>query len=145
MSEKGRGETAKAVIVYTLLRILLFAAVWVVVELLTPIHGVWAAAAAIVMSGAISLILLDRQRGKVGQAAGGFFGRINQRIESSARAEDEALDAADAALAQREQDAQGQAVAEQQDPGALEGGDEGGTESATEDQAQGSDRQQAGQ
>lgn len=145
MSEEGRGGTAKAVIVYTLLRILLFVAVWIVVELVTPIHGAWAAAAALLMSGAISLIALDRQRGKVGQAAGGFFGRINERIESSARAEDEALDAAEAASGEREQEAQREAVREQQDAGGLEGRDEGGSEGAPEDQAQGSDRQQTGQ
>ena len=34
--------------------------------------------------------MLDRQRGRVGHAvAAGFFGRINERIEASARAEDE--------------------------------------------------------
>ncbi len=77
-----------AVLVYTLLRVALFAVVFVVIDLLTPIHGIWAAAAAILMSGAISLVVLDRQRGPVGQAAARFFGRINARIDASARAED---------------------------------------------------------
>jgi hypothetical protein len=77
------------VIVYTLLRIALFALVWVIVELVTPIHGAWAAATALLMSGAISLVVLDGPRGKVGLAAGRFFGRINDRIEASARAEDD--------------------------------------------------------
>jgi len=76
------------VAVYTLLRVGLFAAVWLVLELLTPVSGVWAIVAAILMSGAISLIALDRQRGAVGTVAAGFFGRINDRIEASARAED---------------------------------------------------------
>ena len=48
-----------------------------------------AAASAILISGAISIVVLDRQRGRVGVAAGRFFGRINARIEESARAEDE--------------------------------------------------------
>jgi Protein of unknown function (DUF4229) len=82
------GSKALAVASYTLLRFALFAIVWVVIELLTPINGVWAIVAAILMSGAISVIALDRQRGAVGQAAAGFFGRINERIEASARAED---------------------------------------------------------
>ena len=119
----SEGGTAKAVFIYTLLRVLLFAAVWALVELLTPIHGPWAAAAALLMSGAISVVVLDRQRGKVGRAAGGFFGRLNERIESSAHAEDAALDAAE--LEQRQQDAQRESVDQQQGPGALEGGDEG--------------------
>ena len=84
----SRGSTAKAVVVYTVLRLALFVAIWFAVNLLTPIHGIWAAVAAILISGAISLIVLDRQRGRVGHAAAGFFGRINDRIEASARAED---------------------------------------------------------
>lgn len=75
-------------VIYTVLRIALFAAVWLVLELLTPVHGVWAIVAAILMSGAISIVVLDRPRGQVGVAAAGFFGRINARIEASARAED---------------------------------------------------------
>jgi hypothetical protein len=87
--DSGSGSNAVAVAAYTLLRVALFAVVWLVIELLTPINGVWAIVAAILMSGAISLIVLDRQRGAVGQAAAGFFGRINARIEASARAEDD--------------------------------------------------------
>ena len=34
------------------------------------------------------IVVLDRPRGKVGVAAAGFFGRINARIDASARAED---------------------------------------------------------
>jgi hypothetical protein len=80
---------AIAILVYTLLRVGLFALVWVVIEFLTPLHGLWAAAAAILISGAISVVVLDRQRGEVGAAAAGFFGRINARIEASAAAEDD--------------------------------------------------------
>jgi hypothetical protein len=87
--DSGSGSNAVAVAAYTLLRVGLFAVVWLVIELLTPINGVWAIVAAILMSGAISLIVLDRQRAAVGQAAAGFFGRINARIEASARAEDD--------------------------------------------------------
>lgn len=94
VAQKERG-TALAIIVYTLLRVALFVAVWVLFEFLTPIHGLWAAASAILISGAISIVVLDRQRGRVGVAAGRFFGRINARIEESARAEDEDEPSAD--------------------------------------------------
>lgn len=77
-----------AVLVYTVLRVALFLAVWLTIELLTPISGVWAIVLAIVLSGAISLFVLDRQRGRVASVAAGFFGGINERIEASARAED---------------------------------------------------------
>ncbi len=74
--------------VYTVLRIALFLAVWLTIELLTPINGLLAIIAALLVSGAISLLVLDRQRGRAAAVAGGFFGRINERIEASARAED---------------------------------------------------------
>lgn len=80
---------AAAILAYTLLRVALFAVVWVVIELLSPIHGLWAAASAIIISGVISVVVLDRQRAAVGSIAAGFFGRINARIEASARAEDD--------------------------------------------------------
>ena len=79
---------ARAVLIYTLLRVALFLLVWLTIELLTPISGVWAIVVAILISGAISLVLLDRPRNRAGAAAGGFFSRINERIEASARAED---------------------------------------------------------
>jgi uncharacterized membrane protein YccC len=83
-----RSSKALSVVTYTLLRVALFAAVWLALELLTPVYGLWAIVAAILMSGAISIVVLDRPRGEVGAAAAGFFGRINARIEESARAED---------------------------------------------------------
>lgn len=78
-----------AILVYTLLRFALFAVVWLVIEFLTPLNGLLALAAAILISGAISVVVLDRQRSAVGAAAAGFFGRINARIDASARAEDD--------------------------------------------------------
>jgi hypothetical protein len=102
----------------------------IAIALLTPIKGVWAAVAAILVSGAISIIVLDRQRNKVGLAAGSFFGRINDRIEASARAEDDDLD-------EGQQPAQHQSVGEQQDPGLLQGGDQAGAERPAEHDAQG--------
>lgn len=82
------GSKALAIIVYTALRVALFAAVWLTLELLTPISGLWAIVLAILISGAISIVVLDRPRDRVGAVAAGFFGGINERIEASARAED---------------------------------------------------------
>lgn len=82
------GAKALAIIVYTLLRVALFALVWLTIELFTPIDGIWAIVVAIMLSGVISIVVLDRPRARVGQVAAGFFGRINDRIDASARAED---------------------------------------------------------
>jgi hypothetical protein len=127
-----------AVVVYTVLRIALFLVIWVLIDLLTPVHGVGAAVTAILISGAISLFVLDRQRAKVGRVAAGFFGRINERIEASATAEDDddVLPPGDApSSGEGEQGAEDQAVDEQQLAGGLEGRDEGGPEGAAEDDA----------
>ena len=155
-----------AIVVYTVLRIALFLAIWLVVNLLTPIHGVWAAVVALLISGAISLVVLDRQRGRVGVAAAGFFGRLNERIEASARAEDvddEPLDASSLVVessppeaatsddasegwsGQGEQGAERETVDEQQLPGELEGRDEGGPERAASDDADRTHGQQSRQ
>ena len=83
------GSKVLAITVYTVLRVALFAAVWLTLELLTPISGLWAIVLAILFSGAISIVVLDRQRDRVGAVAAGFFRGINERIEASARAEDD--------------------------------------------------------
>ena len=82
------GSKAMAIAVYTALRVALFAAMWLTIELLTPINGIWAIVLAILLSGAISIVVLDRQRDRVGRVAAGFFSGLNERIEASARAED---------------------------------------------------------
>lgn len=84
-----RDSKAVAIIVYTVLRLALWLAAWLLIVLLTPVKGIWAAAAGILISGAFSLVLLDRQRSAVGAAVSGFVGRINARIEAAAAAEDE--------------------------------------------------------
>ena len=111
------GSKVVAITVYTVLRVALFAAVWLTLELLTPINGLWAIVLAILISGAISIVLLDRQRDRVGAGAAGFFRGINERIEASARAEDDDLEAPAAAPApgsgEGEQPAQRDAVDKQ--------------------------------
>ena len=118
------GSKAGAIIVYTALRVGLFAVVWLTFELLTPISGLWAIVLAIVVSGAVSIVLLDRQRNRVGQVADGFFSRLNERIEASARAEDDD----DEPSGQGEQAAEGEPMGQEQDPGLLQGGDESGAQ-----------------
>jgi Protein of unknown function (DUF4229) len=105
-------------VVYTVLRVALFAAVWLTIELLTPINGLLAIITALLVSGAVSLLVLDRQRGRAAAVAGGFFSRINERIEASARAEDvddEPVPAptADAGSGEGEQGAEHEAVDKQ--------------------------------
>ena len=105
--------------------------VWLTLELLTPIAGVWALVVALLISGALSLVLLDRQRGKVAVVADGFFSGINERIEASARAEDvdDPVEPEPAGgSGEGEQAPEGQAMDEDEHPGLLEGGDERGPE-----------------
>ena len=73
---------------YTALRLAMFVGVWILLELLTPIHGLFAAAFAILISGAISIIVLNRQRDVMSASLFGFFRRLNARIDASTRAED---------------------------------------------------------
>jgi len=129
------GSKAVAVLVYTLLRVALFAGVWVVIELVSPIHGLWAAAFAILISGAISIVVLDRQRGAVGSIAAGFFGRINARIEASARSEDDEAPPAAQNSGEPEGQAQDKAVREQEEAGRLQGRDQTGSERTPADDA----------
>lgn len=80
------------ILVYTLMRIGLLLGVWWLVQLVSPLRGLWALVVAIVVSGVISWFVLDRQRSAMSAAVGGFFGRINARIDAASRAEDEADD-----------------------------------------------------
>ena len=66
----------------------MFVGAWVLIEIFTPIHGLFAAAFAIVISGAVSIIALNGQRDAMSEALFGFFRRMNDRIDASARAED---------------------------------------------------------
>lgn len=137
--------TSRAFIVYTALRLLVLAVVWGVLQLTTPLRGLLAIAVALLISGLVSLFVLDRQRERLSIGVAGFFGRLNARIDASSRAEDEwdderratassassassASPAAPAAPApsQGEQTAEQQAVHEDQQSGALEHPDERG-------------------
>ncbi|MFM7145795.1 MAG: DUF4229 domain-containing protein [Actinomycetales bacterium] len=77
-----------SLIMYTSLRLGVFLAVWLIVQWVTGLRGLMALALAIVISGAISLLLLNRQRDAMSTGVARFFRRINERIDASTRAED---------------------------------------------------------
>ncbi len=127
-----------AVLIYTGLRLLLLLAVWLLIELVTPLRGLTSVVVALLASGVISLFLLNRQRASMSVVVGSFFRGINERIDAAARAEDvdddapepgvvEAGDLAVVAVESAETDAEpeGDAVDEQDEPGALEHDDQG--------------------
>lgn len=119
--------TARAFVVYTLLRLLLLGAVWGVIQLTTPLRGLLALAVALLVSGLVSVFVLDRQRERLSVGVAGFFQRLNARIDASTRAEDEWDDERrTVAASEGEQAAEQQAVDEDDDPGALEHPDERG-------------------
>lgn len=78
-----------SIAVYSLMRLGLLFAVWLLLQLVTPLRGLWAVVVAVVVSGVISLFLLQRQRAAMSAVVGGFFGRINARIDQASRAEDD--------------------------------------------------------
>ena len=135
VSTQGSSK-AIAVARYTLLRLGLFAVVWLLLELVTPLSLGWTLVAAILMSGAVSIIVLDRSRGDAARAMGGVFERINARIEASASAED--VDDSD--LADGDRDSHDQAVDQQEQTGGLQGGHEGGSGGSREDDSQRTER-----
>ena len=75
-------------LVYTLSRVLLFVAVFGVLYFLGA-RDLVLIVLAFLISGAISLVLLSRQRDAMSSSVTGTFRRINERIEASSRAEDE--------------------------------------------------------
>ena len=84
-----RSRSGWSIVLYTALRLTMFIGAWILIEALTPIQGLFAAAFAIVISGALSIILLNGQRDAMSAALFGFFRRMNARIDASTRAEDD--------------------------------------------------------
>lgn len=114
---------------YTGLRLALFAAVWLLLQVVTPLRGLIAIAVAIVLSGIVSFLLLDRPRDQASTGLAGLFRRIDDRIERSRVAEDFDEDGADEKTVTEpsgQADTQGedQSVGEQQEPGGLKDRDE---------------------
>lgn len=75
-------------LVYSALRIGLLVVTLGVVWLLGARGLLWLLLGFLI-SGLLSLVLLSRQRDAMSRGVSGFFGRINDRIESSRRAEDD--------------------------------------------------------
>lgn len=97
------------------MRVGLFVAVWLLLQLVTPLRGLWAAVGAIVISGLISIVLLNRQRSAMGGVVGGFFRGINDRIDAASRAED---------IPDDEAEGQQSGVGDDERPGSNESRDE---------------------
>jgi Flp pilus assembly pilin Flp len=114
------------------MRVGLFVAVWLVLQLVTPLRGLWAAVVAIVISGLISVVLLNRQRSAMGGVVGGFFRGINERIDAASRAED---------IPDDEAEGQQSGVGDHQGPGADKGRDEPRADGTTVNDLSGNDGQ----
>ena len=72
---------------YTLARVALLLLVMVPLAL-AGVRGLWLFVAAFLVSGAMSLFLLDGMRARFSGRMSGYFTRLNRRIDESARAED---------------------------------------------------------
>jgi hypothetical protein len=76
------------VVVYTVARVALFAAVLAPLYLL-GLRGFLLLVIAVVLSGVLSLVLLNRVRAGFSSVVSGYFSRVNQRIDAATRAEDD--------------------------------------------------------
>lgn len=125
MSSRAQGYGAvvgirgRAWIVYTVFRVLFLAVAWLLIQVTTPIRGVWAIALAIVISAIFSILLLGRQRDAMSGSMFGFFRRINERIDAAAAKEDYE----DLPVTQGETQPESDSVDQQEDPGRLENRD----------------------
>lgn len=118
----------RGIAVYTGLRLAVLAAVWLLIQVITPMRGLLAIAVALVISGVISFVLLDRSRDSASVGLSGVFRRIDERIERSKTAED--VDDVPVASGESEPRPEQEPIAQDQQPGGLEHGDElapGGT------------------
>ena len=118
------------VIVFTALRIGLFLGVWLLLQIITPLRGLWALVVAIILSGVISAFLLNRQRSAMGEVIGRFFGGINDRIDAASRAEDDSDE-----QGQDQSDGERDTVGDDESAGSDEGGDEPGSDGPRGDHA----------
>ena len=78
----------RGLLLYTLSRVALFLVIWLPLQLFTSWRGFPALVVAILVSGGISLFVLNRQRDSAAGNVESFFGRINRRIDESRTAED---------------------------------------------------------
>lgn len=130
-----RSQRWLAVLTYSGLRLLLLLAVWLLIGLVTPLRGLTSVVVALLVSGGISLFVLNRQRASMSAVVSSFFGRINERIDAAARAEDfdepvadpiEEPPAASRTQPETQPESQSQPVDEQDQPGVLQNDDQSG-------------------
>lgn len=133
----------RGIAVYTGLRIALLAGVWLLIQVVTPMRGLLAIAVALVISGVISFIVLDRSRDRASAGLAGAFGRINDRIERSRTAEDWD-DPPAPASGPGDTEPQQDAVGEHDQAGALEHGHQGVSVDPAADRRDGGDGEQGG-
>lgn len=91
------------VLTYSLARIALFVAIMVPLYLL-GVRGFLLLVLAVVLSGVLSLVVLNGLRAAFSDVVSGYFSRINQRIDAASRAEDDELDLADQRKSQSQTD-----------------------------------------
>lgn len=72
---------------YTLARFGLLAAT-LAVGYIAGMRGIWLFVSAFIGSGALSLVMLDRQRNAMGNKVSGYFTKLNEKIDASASKED---------------------------------------------------------
>lgn len=85
---------APALATYTLKRLLVFGVALLVCYAL-GLRDLWLLVIALLASGAVSLLLLNKDRDKASSAVFDWSKRVNQRINSAAAREDAILDAMD--------------------------------------------------
>ncbi|MCP4743557.1 MAG: DUF4229 domain-containing protein [Actinomycetales bacterium] len=122
--ERPRRSGIVTVIVFTVLRIGLFLGVWLLLQVITPLRGLWVLVVAIILSGVISAFTLNRQRSAMGEVVGRFFGGINDRIDAASRAEDDSDE-----QGQDQSDGERETVSNDESAGGDESGDERGSDS----------------
>lgn len=103
-------------------------AVWLTLQLVTPLRGLIAVAIAFAVSGVIGFFLLDRPRNEASVSLSRVFGRINARIEAGNQAEDGLL-----SRGEHQADAEQHAIDEGEQAGELEHDDEGTVASPLDD------------
>jgi branched-subunit amino acid transport protein len=107
------------VAVYTSLRLGVFLASWLLIQAFTPLRGLTALVTALLVSGLVSLFLLNRHRDAMSGVVASAVSRLNARIDRAAAAED-------VELRQGQSRAQGDAVDPDGDAGQLQHPDEAG-------------------
>ena len=128
--------------VYTGARLLLWLAVWAAFQFLTPVKGLLAVVLGLLISSAISIIVLDRQRDVMSEGIGSFFSGINQKIANSGAAEDAWQEEIRAGqLSPGQQSATGDSVDQNENPALLERDDQLGADGSAKNNAYGLDRE----